>query len=71
MIVEVPFAKQLVVLKYRLEVPLAQVYSFSNFPASTKTGIFQTLTLGEQFLSLETKSLSFAMKNLKFTPENP
>ena len=37
-----------------------QAYFFTDFPATTETGISETLSLGKKFLSLAKKSLSLA-----------
>ena len=37
---------------------LHQAYFFTDFPATTETGISETLSLGKKFLSLAKKSLS-------------
>ena len=39
---------------------LIQAYFFTDFPATTETGIPETLSLGGKFFSLGKKSLSLA-----------
>ena len=40
------------------KIKITQAYFFTDFPATTETGISETLSLGKKFLSLAKKSLS-------------
>ena len=42
------------------DIGLYEAYFFTDFPAPTESGISETLSLGEKFLSLVKKSLSLA-----------
>ena len=45
---------------------LNQAYFFTNFPATTETGISETSSLGEKFLGLAEKILEFSQESLSF-----
>ena len=45
---------------------IMQAYFFTDFSATTETGISETLSLGGKFLSLAKKSLSLSKKALEF-----
>ena len=49
-----------------LNIYLVQAYFFTGFPASTESGISETLSLGGKFLSLAEKILEFSQKSLSF-----
>ena len=42
-----------------LDYTLHQAYFFTDFPATTETGISETLSLGKKFLSLAEKIVEF------------
>ena len=69
--------KTLVSIFCKKSVSLTQAYFFTDFPAPTETGISETLSLGEKFLSLAKKilefsqiSLSLAKKILEFSKKS-
>ena len=59
------FQNMLIFGRFPLKKPgyIAQAYFFTDFPASTETGISETLSLGGKFLSLAKEILEFSKKN--------